>query len=256
MLRIRRFGHGQSLVALHGFTLTGDQFSSFGDLLGREVVAPDLPGHGESRNAPSRFEDVVDAVCDLTSSFAHPVPLLGYSQGGRLALATALQCASSVERLVLISATAGIEQEQLRRNRATQDDALAAQIEMIGVERFVNEWTAAGLTSTQGMEPADRERDRRIRLDNTAQGLASAVRGYGQGAQPVFWPELHALALPVLVVAGADDAKYADLAIRMTEQIPHAELAIVSHAGHNPLIDNQGETVDVISAFLNRDRRP
>ena len=256
MLRIRSFGHGPSLVALHGFTLTGEQFSSFAEILGREVIAPDLPGHGESRNAPSLFEDVVKAVCELTSSFGDPVPLAGYSQGGRLALAAALLCPRSVERLVLISATAGIEQEQLRRNRVTQDDALAARIELIGVERFINEWTTAGLTSTAGMEPADREQDRRIRLANTAQGLASALRGYGQGVQPVVWPELQTLAMPVLVVAGADDARYADLAVRMAEQIPQAELVIVSNAGHNPLVDNQGETVDAISAFLSGDRRP
>ena len=255
MLRLHRFGHGQPLVALHGFTLTGRQFSSLADKVGREVVAPDLPGHGGSTDVRADAASVIGAVCDLTSSFAHPVPLLGYSQGGRLGLIAALRCGASVERLVLVSANAGIEQEQLRRNRVTQDDARAARIEMIGIERFIDEWTADGLTSTEGLGHEERERDRQIRLMNTASGLAAALRGYGQGVQPVVWPDLSTLAMPVLVVAGAEDARYAAIARRMADQIPTAELVVVPGAGHNPLADKPDETTEAISAFLDGDRR-
>lgn len=256
MLRLHRFGHGHPLVALHGFTLTGDQFSSLADKLDREIVAPDLPGHGASADVATGVDHVVQAVCDLTSSFALPVPLIGYSQGGRLALLAALHCEASVERLVLVSANAGIEQEQLRRNRATQDDALAARIEMIGLERFIEEWTSAGLTSTEELDPASRKLDHQIRMANTAEGLAKALRGYGQGAQPVVWPDLHTLAMPVLIMAGAEDDRYAGIATRMAERIPHAQHVVVSGASHNPLLDNPQETLEAISAFVDGDRRP
>ncbi|MGI9528833.1 MAG: alpha/beta fold hydrolase [Acidimicrobiia bacterium] len=255
-MRFHRFGHGQPLVALHGFTFTGEQFSSLAEVLGREVIAPDLPGHGQSADATTKVEHVVDAVCTLTSSFALPVPLLGYSQGGRVALLAAIHCPTSVERLVLISANAGIEEEQLRRNRATQDDALAARIEMIGLERFIDAWTSDGITSTEGLDPASRVQDLDIRMANTAEGLARALRGYGQGIQPVVWSELPALAMPVLVMAGAEDNRYQDIATRMADQIPDAELVVVPGAGHNPLADQPEATLEAVSAFVNGDGLP
>jgi 2-succinyl-6-hydroxy-2,4-cyclohexadiene-1-carboxylate synthase len=255
-LRFHRFGHGRPLVALHGFTFTGEQFSSLADMLGREVIAPDLPGHGLNADAATDVDQVVDAVCTLTSSLGQPIPLLGYSQGGRIALLTALHCAASIERLVLISANAGIETEQLRRNRATQDDALAARIELIGMERFVDTWTTEGLTSTEDLDRASRERDREIRMANTTQGLAQALRGYGQGVQPVVWSDLPDLTMPVLVVAGAEDDRYRDIATRMAEQIPAAELVVVPDARHNPMADQPEATVEAISAFVNSDGRP
>lgn len=252
-MRFHRFGHGHPLVALHGFTLTGEQFSSLADELGREVIAPDLPGHGLSAEVSTEVEDVVQAVCDLTSSFAQPLPLIGYSQGGRMALLAALNCPTSVERLVLISANAGIEEEQARRNRTTQDDALAARIEMIGLERFIDAWTTVGLTSTERMDPASRERDRNIRMANTAAGLAGALRGYGQGVQPAVWSELPSLTMPVLVVAGAEDDRYRTIATRMADRIPDAELVVVPGARHNPLTDQPEATLEAVSAFVNSD---
>lgn len=255
-MRFHRFGHGQPLVALHGFTLTGEQFSSFADGIDRDVIAPDLPGHGLSADAATQVEHVVEAVCNLTSSFAQPVPLLGYSQGGRMALLAALHCPTSVERLVLISANAGIEQDQARRNRATQDDALAARIEMIGLERFIDAWTSDGLTSTERSDPASRVRDRDIRMANTAAGLARALRGYGQGAQPVVWSKLPTLTLPVLVVAGAEDDQYRAIATRMASEIPNAQLMVVQGASHNPLVDQPEATLEAVSAFINSDGLP
>lgn len=218
-------------------------------------MAPDLPGHGGSTHAPTDVSSVIEEVCNLTSSFAQPVPLIGYSQGGRLGVIAALRCGASVERLILVSGNAGIEREQLRRNRVTQDDARAARIELIGIERFIDEWTADGLTSTEGLDPTQRERDRQLRLLNTAGGLAAALRGYGQGVQPAVWSELHTLAMPVLVMAGAEDALYVDIGRRMAEQIAGAELVVVPGAGHNPLVDKPDEAVEAISAFLDDDRR-
>ena len=45
MLHLRRFGAGEPLLALHGFSLTGGQFEDLAPLLDRRLIAPDLPGH-------------------------------------------------------------------------------------------------------------------------------------------------------------------------------------------------------------------
>lgn len=63
-------------------------------------------------------------------------------------------------------------------------------------------------------------------------GLANSLRGVGTGAQPSLWERLPALRIPVLLIAGALDAKFRRTAERMTERLPNARLEIVPDAGH------------------------
>ena len=105
MLSTRRFGTGPEVVALHGFSLTGEQFSQVAEPLDRTVVAPDLPGHGMSAAEPSDLSSVLVAIHDLLTAFRQPLPLTGYSQGGRMALLPAIEHESDVAALVLLPAS-------------------------------------------------------------------------------------------------------------------------------------------------------
>ena len=250
MLHVRRFGSGPPLLALHGFTLTADQFGDLASLVNRTVVAPDLPGHGESVEEPTQVDAVVTAIAEVAHELHEPVPILGYSQGARLALLTCLEDTHHFSGLVLISGNAGIEDDQDRRNRITQDDALAARIELFGLERFLDEWTGSGLTDTTDLPAEVRARDRAIRDANTPSGLAAALRGYGQGVQPVVWDRLDAISMPVLVLAGERDEAYSSLAARMADGMPDATLQIIPDAGHDPLRDQPKATATVISTFV------
>lgn len=252
VLSVRRFGSGAPLLALHGFTLTGEQFASLAAEVGREIIAPDLPGHGGSANAPTDIPSVVASILEVVTAIGAPVPVLGYSQGARLALLAALEDPTSIAAFISISGNAGIEAEQDRRNRVTQDDALAARIELFGVDRFLDEWTSSGLTTTRHLPPDLRRLDREVRAENTAPGLAAALRGYGQGSQPVVWDALGALTIPCLVVAGERDDAYVQIAHRMGRELPFATVEIIPEAGHDPLRDAPDATSEVISRFLDR----
>ena len=70
------------------------------------------------------------------------------------------------------------------------------------------------------------------RRRNTAGGLASSLRLAGTGTQEPLWDRLPALTMPVLLVAGALDAKFVAAAERMAGLIPHVTLAVVDGAGH------------------------
>jgi 2-succinyl-6-hydroxy-2,4-cyclohexadiene-1-carboxylate synthase len=80
----------------------------------------------------------------------------------------------------------------------------------------------------EGQRAALREQ----RLCNSAAGLANSLRGVGTGAQPSLWQRLGELRLPVLLVAGALDAKFARIAAEMAEHLPGARLRVVPDAGH------------------------
>jgi 2-succinyl-6-hydroxy-2,4-cyclohexadiene-1-carboxylate synthase len=203
----------RELVLLHGFTQTGRSWQPLVEALGTRYrcFAPDLPGHGDAaERRPASF----DAVAAYLAALRMPrFVLCGYSQGGRLALDFALRAPQRVERLVLIGASPGIADPAERAARARADAALADRIEAIGLEAFVDEWSAQPLFASQPRGVAELARADRLR--NTATGLAAALRGMGTGAMVPLWDRLGALAMPVALVAGERDAKFRAIAERM-----------------------------------------
>ncbi len=252
MLHVRRFGSGPEAIALHGFSLTGEQFSPAASHLDRTILAPDLPGHGLSHAHATDIDSVLESVEELLSTPGAPRPLIGYSQGARLALLAAVEDPSEVSALVLVSGTAGIRDHNARQTRARDDLYLAERIEAIGLEPFIDSWTTKGITSLSHLTEEYRMWDRSIRSENSAVGLQSALLGYGQGVQPSVWDEIGNLPLPVLLVTGGQDERYTSIAREMGASIPDVEIAVIDDAGHNPLADQPEAAYGVVSAFLNR----
>lgn len=248
MLPLRRFGEGSPIVALHGFTYTGRQFAGLAERLGRSVVAPDLPGHGGASHATTAWPTVLDMVASVTAD--QTGPLLGYSQGARLALAGTATGTLDPSALVLISGTAGINDDEARRSRAEHDRVLAVRILELGLDAFLEEWTTTGITSTQGLSLDERDADIAIRRENTAEGLASALIGYGQAALEPVWDSLTSVNAPTLLVAGAADEKYREIAHELERRIPHAQTVIIDGSGHNPMLTHPLETAAAVSGFL------
>ena len=111
-------------------------FDELSHYLPRHIEAPDLPGHGASSNLPATFESVVGLVEWLAGG--EPPVLIGYSMGGRLALRYALE--RPVAGLVLVSAGPGIAHPVAREERRISDERLAADLAVVGVEAFIDQW--------------------------------------------------------------------------------------------------------------------
>ena len=237
-------GSGPRLVLVHGFTQTGRSWAPIASQLTDhfEVVTVDAPGHGGSTGVET---DLVGGA-ELLGATCGGATYVGYSMGGRLCLHLALARPELVERLVLVSATAGIEDAGERANRRTADDALATSLERDGVDAFLDRWLAqpmfATLTDT-GLE--DRRR-------NVAAGLTSSLRLAGTGTQLPLWDRLSSLTMPVLVVAGALDTKFVAIAERMADAIPDATLAVLDDAGHTVHLERPEAFVDVLDGWLRR----
>jgi 2-succinyl-6-hydroxy-2,4-cyclohexadiene-1-carboxylate synthase len=189
---------------------------------------------------------VLDAVASVMDVGG---PLLGYSQGARLALALAIERPDLVSDLVLVSGSPGIEDSSERTARAQSDRSLARRIEELGTAAFLEEWTSSGITSTTSLPHGIRAADMAMRSTDAA-GLAAAVRGYGQGAQPSYWNRLPEVTIPVLLIAGERDAKYVHLARQLDAAIADSTLAIIPDAGHNPLLDQPASTAKALEEFL------
>jgi 2-succinyl-6-hydroxy-2,4-cyclohexadiene-1-carboxylate synthase len=149
--------------------------------------------------------------------------------GGRIALHLALQTPRLVDALVLVGATAGIDDPVDRATRRESDEGLAALVERVGVDAFLDRWLAQPLFA--GLDPAAAGREER--LANPAGVLAAHLRRLGTGTQAPLWSRLAELEMPVLVVAGERDQKFTALGRRLVAGIgSNAELALVAGAGH------------------------
>jgi len=239
------------MVALHGFTQTGAMFAELAELLGKEVLAPDLPGHGRSAGYPATFASAITGVAEVLAQVGSPVPLIGYSQGGRVALAVALERPELVSHLVLVSTSLGIEDEVERGERLRADEVLAAELERGDLASFVDRWLNSPMFA--GLErrgTAWREADVARRLENTPGALAGALVGMGQGGQPYLGGRLGELGMPVLVIAGELDEKYSGLVTGLRHLLPHAVLEILPGVGHAVIGEDPLRVVGVVSDFV------
>ncbi|MCY4022881.1 MAG: 2-succinyl-6-hydroxy-2,4-cyclohexadiene-1-carboxylate synthase [Anaerolineaceae bacterium] len=233
-------GSGPPLLLLHGFTGSHASWAHLASGFAGHflTVAVDLPGHGKTdmpRDAARCRQELVSAdLVDLMAHCGHDrFNLLGYSMGGRLALALSICFPDRVTALVLESASPGLPTAAERERRRRQDEDLARQIETGGVHRFVNVWEQLPLFASQGQLPAStRNATRQQRLGNSAHGLAASLRGAGTGAQPSFWSQLPQLKTPTLLICGELDAKFCEVARRMVSANPALKLQQVPGAGH------------------------
>lgn len=233
------------MVLVHGFTQTGSSWGELGRRLGEgwEVTAVDAPGHGGSATVEAGLWDGGALLGDTGGRAVY----VGYSMGGRLALHLALSRPRLVTGLVLISASAGIDDPAERARRRESDEELAARVEAEGVQGFVTWWLSLPMWAT--LPPGAAQVG--SRLDNTAAGLASSLRLAGAGRlDPPLWDRLGELTMPVLVMAGSLDSAYRTRAERFGEAIPGAEVAVVAGAGHACHLERPEAVMDVLGPWL------
>ena len=198
-----------------------------------EVVAPDLPGWGETP-LPTEPFSFVDVVAQHL-----PGVLVGNSFGGMVALRTALAHPKQVSKLVLIGAafpawdfTEEITGYWERENAAVEAGDLDAATQL-----NLDFWVDSAYHDE--VRPQQRR----------AFELQSAHE-----EPEVLWPELtplSSLRVPTLVVVGANDkADFQAIAQHLAEQIPDADLAIVPGAGHLVGVEQPAELNALLLEFL------
>jgi 2-succinyl-6-hydroxy-2,4-cyclohexadiene-1-carboxylate synthase len=227
----------ETILLLHGFGGTRRAWDGVIDSLSRTRCLPlalDLPGHGEYADAmpPISFVGCVEHVlARAPERFA----LCGYSLGGRIALHVALTAPARVSRLVLVSTTAGIEDDAERAARSADDHRLADELERAPFEAFIERWRSQPLFAGDPPEvgACAREDQRRNRPD----ALAAVLRGVGTGEMTPLWDRLEELRMPVTVLVGDRDTKFRALGRRMVDLIPAAELLVVP-GGHGLPLEN------------------
>ena len=212
------------VTIVHGFTQVGACMRTLADAIGVPCRLVDAPFHGGSFDVDL---DLTGAGRELAAACAGSV-LVGYSMGARIALHALLAEPDCASAAVLISGTAGIADDSVRSARRLADAALADHILEIGTEAFIDEW----LDQPMFAGVPRRDDDRALRAANRAESLARSLLRLGQGVQEPLWDRLGEIVLPVTTIAGSEDPRYADEAVRIAATVQRGCSTVLNGAGH------------------------
>jgi len=259
----REFGHGETPVLfLHGFMGSGEEWRLIIEAVDPRVrgLCPDLPGHGRTHTPKGKegyaIEPCMEALLrGLDARGVDRCPVVGYSMGGRVALQLAIRHPDRVQRLVLESASPGIEDEAQRAVRRARDEQMAEELRALkddreGFRKFLEKWYRHPLFDSLEGRPELRATLVETRLDNRPEGLAESVLGMGAAAQSSLWNSLDALTCPTLLIVGTLDRKYRQIGEQISESHPSIALYEMNECGHNVHIENPAAYVTVLRQFL------
>lgn len=233
-----------AVVGLHGFTQSRASWGPFGDLLAAAYPwrPLDLPGHGAGGPPCS----VPEAAAGVARQLDGARCVVGYSLGARVALELAIEHPLELDRLVLISGTAGIEDPRERSARRAADEALADTIAEDGLEAFLGRWLAQPMFSgLEGLPYATEGRS-----GNDPEGIAGSLRLAGTGTMTPLWDRLGELVPELLVVVGERDEKFTAIGQRLVAVAPRARIAVVRDAGHAVHLEAPEATAHAVLGFL------
>ncbi|MCG7342517.1 2-succinyl-6-hydroxy-2,4-cyclohexadiene-1-carboxylate synthase [Sporosarcina sp. ACRSL] len=232
--------HLPAVVFLHGFTGTSATWKEVrNELKGKyRTITVDLTGHGNTTvpESPERYS-MEEQIEDLEALFVQlgldTFYVVGYSMGGRIALAYTIHYPKRVKALFLESSSPGLKEERDRIERRKADKLLAQKIMENGIVSFVDKWENIPLFESQKSLPAEKKQAvRNERLQQSETGLANSLLGIGTGSQKSYWESLHSIPNPVLLMTGELDAKFVGIAREMQALSPMWRHIVVPEAGH------------------------
>jgi 2-succinyl-6-hydroxy-2,4-cyclohexadiene-1-carboxylate synthase len=172
--------------------------------------------------------------------------LLGYSMGGRLALHSLLEPDHPWQAAVIVSAHPGLETAAERESRRAADAVWATRALAGEWKAFLTDWNEQPLLACTAI----RDPQANTALSMRRREIARSFVDWSLGSQEPLWSRLPEISIPVLWIAGENDAKYRVLAERAVALMPGARLAIAPAAGHRVPWDAEEWLATHVVTFL------
>lgn len=245
-------GAGRPILFLHSFghnkTLWFPQLTYFLER-GYRVVAPDMPGHGDSSfNAGNHTVDAIARRCiELCEALQlRQVVVAGISMGGYIALRMWAHKPDLVSAMVLSNTKAEADTEEIVARRRTQ----IASIREHGLEHFVHTGAPKRL-SPSVLEKRPWVLDSIKMMNFTVSAEVNAATLEAMAAREDDTPVLATIDVPVLVTAGSDDKFIPpDSAAKLRDGIRDSELHVIPETGHVSNLENPTEYNRVLDGFV------
>jgi len=227
------------ILLSHGYGATcrmwDGQVAAFADRY--RLVLWDRRGHGQSGDPsdPALYSHALtvgDMSAVLDACGIERAIIGGLSLGGVMSLAFHLAYPERVRALMLFDTGPGFRNPEARRQWNERAEARARDLEEKGLP-----------TSVGGAET-------RLGRHRSAQGLAGAARGMLTMTDGSLIGSLPQIAVPTLVLVGADDQHFLAAADYMAAKIPGAQKAVIPNAGHAANLDQPLAFDRAVTAFL------
>ncbi|PIS09763.1 MAG: hypothetical protein COT73_13060 [Bdellovibrio sp. CG10_big_fil_rev_8_21_14_0_10_47_8] len=171
--------------------------------------------------------------------------LVGYSQGGRLALQALRASPQLWAGAILISTNPGIPENE-RKDRHRQDLIWAERFEHDDFSLVVRDWNQQSVFVGSRTEPLRRADD------YDRHQLALCLNNWSVSQQEDFRSFLRENDRPLLYAAGERDTKYVELGLSLQKVSDKVEFCSIENSGHRILIDQPLALAQVISRFVSR----
>jgi len=255
-------GHGPALILLHGYAETSRMWTPILPLLGEKftVIAPDLPGIGES-SIPADGLDMKNAAIRIhglaRSLGVEKARVVGHDIGLMVAYAYAAQFSAEVEKLVVMDAfLPGVgEWEAVYNNpgfwhfrfNGPTPEALVQGRERTYYEHYWNDFAA---DKTRSLSEADRKAytEAYSRPGRMRAGWAYFV-SFPQAAKDFAQLSQTKLTMPVLALGG-EKALGEVLGQQMKLVASDVTVVVLKNTGHWVLEENPKETTEALVKFL------
>ena len=258
-------GQGEPVVLIPGLGLDRSYFAAAIPQLERfaKVISLDLRGVGQSAKPPGPYsmrlwaEDVSALLDHLGERRAHVV---GSSLGGCVALELVDQRPDQVASLVLVAAFS-----ELDRSLELNFRLRIAIVEQLGMTDVLADhmllWTLSRrFIETERGKQAAAAIQQAVRRNSPAlyASFLRAILEFGrvlpeQAGQPKVTERLSQIAVPTLLVVGADDILTpVSFSRKIQERIPGAELAVIPDCGHITFVEQPDENARLVVDFIHR----
>jgi pimeloyl-ACP methyl ester carboxylesterase len=232
-IRYVSYGHGDPVLLLHGGL--SNKLSWFSQLpwlvaSGRQVVLIDTRGHGESTPGNSKLSYQIfaeDTLLVLDSLGIQRTDIIGWSDGGIIALLLGLEASQRVGRIVTISANFHPNGVIPEANRI-QDETLNKSTSKL-TYWLRSWWSGAG--------------DRHSVLE-------AEIKELWRTSPQLEHTDLQAIKAPTLVIAGEHDIIDLPHSIDLARILSNGKLEIILGAGHAAPVTHPRQINQSIASFL------
>jgi pimeloyl-ACP methyl ester carboxylesterase len=232
-----RQGAGSPLVLLHGGLSTNETWGAQMPALAERfaVFAPERRGHGHTPDVegPFNYSDMAnDTIGFLENIVKEPAHLVGWSDGGILALLVAIDRPDLVRKMVAVSAN------------TSPDAAVPEAAEMGGPDDPALEMLRSlyAASSPDGPDHWPVVFEKEMTMATTQPNITEA--------------DLGRITSPTLVIASDDDMITLEHTIAMYRAIPGAELAVLPGTSHALMMEKPELVNRIMLDFLEKDPAP
>jgi pimeloyl-ACP methyl ester carboxylesterase len=234
-------GSGPAVLLSHGYSASArmwdGQFAALSDrfhLIGWDMRGHDRSDSPDDRSLYSHELTIADMVALLDACNVQSAVIGGLSLGGFMSLAFHLAHPDRTAALMLFDTGPGYKKDNGREAWNRLADSMARAYEKNGL-------AAAGASAEVSLA-----------RHRSAAGLAHAARGMLAQKDARVIESLPAIAVPTLVLVGANDEQFRPSADYMAAKIPGMEKVILERAGHAANIDQPAAFNAAVRTFLDR----